>query len=76
MGLGRADLLPQSPAVTTFGPCGFGEEIVLSRRGLCHGSSSTEMGAPGASHLGTGDHVPFTKLSCIRGENKTSGGLT
>jgi len=34
MGLGRADLLPQSPAVTTFGPCGFGEEIVLSRRGL------------------------------------------
>ena len=34
MGLGRADLLPQSPVVTTFGPCGFGEEIVLSRRGL------------------------------------------
>ena len=34
MGLGRADLLPQSRAVTTFGPCGFGEEIVLSRRGL------------------------------------------
>jgi hypothetical protein len=34
MGLGRADLLPQRPAVTTFGPCGFGEEIVLSRRGL------------------------------------------
>jgi hypothetical protein len=28
--------------------------------------SSTEMGAPGASHLGTGDHGPITDRSRLR----------
>ena len=30
---GRADLLPQRPAVTTFGPCGFGEATVSTMNG-------------------------------------------
>ena len=62
MGLRRADVLPQSPAVTTFGPCGFGEEIVLSQRGLGAMEVLPLKWVPQVPRiLGTGDHVPFTK---------------